>query len=78
MKGYADLNDLSEDERIDVIGRHARTQIVGAGVESDDLAKQARYIEKVTTRFPDVRHIATRPGPHPSITMLQFGPKLDD
>jgi hypothetical protein len=56
MKGFADLADLPEDERIAIIAETAQTQIVGFFVDDD--AKADRYIRKLGTR---VRVIERRP-----------------
>lgn len=47
---YADLADLPEDERINIIGRTAESgKRVAFIVEND--TKADRYIEKLTSRF---------------------------
>lgn len=74
MKGYADLADLPEDERIRIIGEYAQAgNIIGIALEDDD-EKVARYIKKLTTRFPDVRHISTDPGLAPNTVTVRVGP----
>ena len=50
MKGYADIADLPEDERITLIGQRAETgERVGFFVEDD--AKADRYMTKLQTQF---------------------------
>ena len=50
MKAYADLADLPEDARIDIIGQAAELgERVGFFVDNDATAD--RYIEKLTKRF---------------------------
>ena len=49
MKAYADLADLPEDDRIDIIGRSAETTVVGFFVDDDK--KADRYIAKLLKRF---------------------------
>jgi hypothetical protein len=56
MKGFADLADLPEDDRIAIIADAARTQIVGFFVDDED--KADRYIRKLGDR---VRVIERRP-----------------
>lgn len=74
MKGYSDLADLPEDERIRIIGEAAEAgNVVGVALENDE-AKIRRYIEKVTKRFPTVRHVATDPGIVPGTVLVRFGP----
>ena len=76
-KGYADLADLPEDERIQIIGFHTmKGNIVAIAIDDDD-EKVARYIEKITTRFPKLRHIDTLPGLVPDTVMVRIGPKAD-
>jgi len=74
MKGYADLADLPEDERIDIIGRTAAGgQIVGFFV--DDQKKAARYIKKLLAnhaiRVLDVKQDAVVK----NTVMVRVGPK---
>lgn len=71
-KGF-DLFALPENERIRVIGKAARTSVVGFFVETD--AKADRYIGKLTKRFPSVRVIDRGPGPVPNTILVRCGPK---
>lgn len=74
MKGYADLADLPEDDRIKIIGEAAQAgNVIGVALD-DEADKIARYIRKITDRFPDVRHISTDPGLVPDTVTLRFGP----
>lgn len=74
MKAYADIASLPEDERIRIVGEAARAgNLVGVALE-DDAEKIARYIEKITKRFPDVRHISTDPGLVTGTVLLHIGP----
>lgn len=50
-KGYADLADLPEDQRIQIIGRQAE-QGGRIGFVVDDDVKADRYINKLTSQFP--------------------------
>jgi hypothetical protein len=50
MEGYADLADLSEDDRIAIIGRTAESGKRVAFIVEDD-AKADRYIEKLTRQY---------------------------
>lgn len=78
MKGYSDLADLPEDERIKIIGEAAQAgNIVGVALE-DDADKIARYIEKLTSRFPKVRHVSTDPGLVPGTVLVNVGPLADN
>jgi hypothetical protein len=72
---YSDLYDLREDERIRMIGEHARHKLVGALLEKNEPKKIARYIKKVTEQFPDVRHLDTTDGPTTGVVTLRFCPK---
>lgn len=74
MKGYADLGDLPEDERIRIIGEHAAAGNLVAVPIDDEAEKIARYIRKVTARFPTVRHIDTIAGIVANTKTIRFGP----
>lgn len=55
MTKYADLFELSEDSRIEAIGKTAMSgKTVGVALEKNQPAKVARYIRKVTERYPDI------------------------
>ena len=67
MKGYADLADLSEDERIRVIGEYAMAgNQIGVPVDEegpDGYEKADRYIEKLTSQFPLLEIVRKGAGP---------------
>jgi hypothetical protein len=67
MKGYADLADLPEDERIRVIGEYAMAgNQVGVPVDeegSDGYAKADRYVKKLLARFPLLEFVRKGKGP---------------
>ena len=74
MKGYSDLSNLPEDQRIKIIGEVAEAgNIIGVALE-DDAEKIARYIGKLTKRFPKVRHVSTDPGLIPGTVIVCVGP----
>lgn len=73
LEGYADLADLPEDERIDIIGRMASHGKV-VGVFVDDDVKADRYIDKLVTRYP-VRIVDRGPGITAGTVMFRVGPK---
>lgn len=61
-KGYTDLADLPEDDRITVIGEYVMRTRETAGVPVDDEpGKPGRYIAKLEARFPGVRCVI-KPG----------------
>jgi hypothetical protein len=73
---YADLFELSEDSRIEAIGKAAMTgQTVGVCLEKDEPKKVERYIRKVTTRYPDLCVLQRIDGPTPLIVTIKFGRK---
>lgn len=76
---YADMYTVPEDKRIEMIGGMATDKVVGVMLEKNEPAKIARYIKKVTTRFPKVRHIDTSDVPDTKdlIVLVRFGPKAD-
>lgn len=72
MKGYADLYELPEDERVRVIAEAAALgNIVGFVVEDD--AKADRYVAKLNA-YP-VRIVDRMPGPVKNTVMVRVGPK---
>lgn len=76
---YVDMYTVPEDERIEMIGSMAADKVVGVMLEKNEPAKIARYINKVTARYPKVRHISTTDVPDTKniIMMVRFGPKAD-
>lgn len=77
MKGYADLHDLTEDNRIKVIGEAARKgNTIGVVLEKDEPKKIERYIKKVIERFPGIVVLKRIDGPTPGTITVKFGKAL--
>lgn len=72
--GFTDLYLVQEDERIRLIGEKAMTQVVGVQIDADR-KKVARYILKVTKRYPTVKHMGTERSRIPKVVTVVFGPK---
>lgn len=72
MEAYADLGDLPEDQRIEVIARTAAAgKVVGFIV--DDEVTADHYISKLVGH--PVRVIDRKPGPVKNTVMVRVGPK---
>lgn len=72
MKAFADLADLPEDDRIDIIAQAARDgAIVGFVVEDDQ--KADRYVQKLRERGR-TRIIGRGPGPVENTVLVRVGP----
>lgn len=67
LKGYADLADLPEDDRIKIIGEYAMAgNQVGVPVDEegpDGYAKADRYVKKLLARFPLLEFVSKSKGP---------------
>lgn len=77
MPPLIDLYRLSEDERIDMIGKIAMSgKIIGVMVDGDkvDPGKADRYVSKVRAKFPNVREVERFAGPVKNVTTIKFGP----
>lgn len=78
MTRYADLFELSEDSRIELIGKAATAgNIVGVCLEKAGTKKIERYIKKITTRYPTVTVLDRIDGPTPLVITIKFGPRLN-
>ena len=72
MKAFADLADLPEDARIDIIGHTASSgALVGFVVDDDE--KADRYIQKLSERFK-VRIVDRGAGPVANTVLVRVGP----
>lgn len=71
---YADLGQMTEDDRIKVIGEVVMMgQTVGIWLETNQPDKIARYIRKVQERYPAVTVVGQYPGcPTPLVTTIKF------
>lgn len=84
MKGFADLSHLSENQRIDAIGKFVMRQpanstippqIIGIALETEEKAK--RYEKKLLKKFPTIRILDIVPGIVPGTVLLKIsGPAL--
>jgi hypothetical protein len=72
LKAFADLADLSEDTRIDIIGNTASSgALVGFVVDDDE--KADRYVKKLRERFK-VSIIDRGAGPVANTVLVRVGP----
>ena len=53
MTEFADLYELSEDDRIDLIGRAVTLHKKVTGFIVEDREKMRRYVDKLKLRYPD-------------------------
>lgn len=72
---YADLHDLSEDQRIEEIGKMVMGQrkTVGFVVDSEP-GKATRYIQKLQAKFPGIQVLGQWPGPVAKAISIKVGP----
>lgn len=73
MKGFADLADLPEDERIRLAAATAAHGHVVGLVTDDEPGKPERYIRKLEAH--GVRVIDRGPGPVKHTVLIRVGPK---
>jgi len=72
-RGFADLADLPEDERIQIIAHHVRDHGLTVAVCVDDEpGKPERYAEKLTAL--GVRVLSQDKGPVANVVTLKVGP----
>lgn len=72
VKGFADLNDVPEDDRIAIIADAAASGVV-VGFVVENYAKADRYIAKITQRDQRVRVLSRGPGPIPDSVLVRVG-----
>ncbi|HEX5461859.1 MAG TPA: hypothetical protein VFX20_17985 [Steroidobacteraceae bacterium] len=73
---WADLAGKDEDRRIQIIGETAAAgRIVGVCLEKDQAEKIARYVRKITERYPTVVELSRVDGPVENVITLRFGPR---
>lgn len=68
-----DLHNLSEDDRIDVIGKIVEQDKTVAIMVDDEPGKPQRYISKVIERYPNVMVLDRVAGPVKGVTTIKFG-----
>jgi len=73
-KGYYDLADLPEDDRIKLAAHHVvvHGRVVGVTVD-DDPAKVARYHRKLLSRGCAI--LSTEKGPVEGVVTIRVGPR---
>lgn len=73
---YADLHHLSEDDRIELIGRQVTDSNAICGVIVDDeVGKAGRYILKLKERFPQLKVFDVFNGPFKGVITIKVGPR---
>lgn len=73
--GSLDMHHMEEDDRIELIAAEVRKGKVVCVLLESGVGKVERYIEKVTTRHPDVRLIG-RTLLSRMVENVQFGPRV--
>lgn len=79
LRGYADLHQLTEDERIQVIGEHVvrQNEIIGVCVDAQP-GKAGRYVKKLRENFPQLEVFDVFDGPTPGVVTIKVGPRQHD
>lgn len=72
---YADLFELSEDERIDTIGHMVTEHGKTIGFVVETTAKADRYIKKLKKKYPTVTVLDQGPGPVKNTILVRVGPQ---
>lgn len=75
MTYFSDIANMTENDRIRVIGLNAVNgrKIVGFVVE--DREKADRYVQKLLKRFPGIEVVEITPGPVDNTILVKVGPK---
>ena len=74
-QGFADLADLDEYKRIEIIGQAVMQSRAKVAVCVDAVPGKAdRYIQKLTERFPGIQIVGKHPGPAGGIDVIQVAP----
>lgn len=72
---FADIADVDEDKRIDIIGRTVmESQRTVAFVTDSDPGKADRYIKKLQERFPGIVVVERFDGPVANAVTVKVGP----
>lgn len=75
-EAYQDLHELSEDERIDVIGHTVTAHGKTVAVCVDDVqVKVDRYVQKLKAKFPGVVILDIVKGPVAGVRTIRVGPQ---
>jgi hypothetical protein len=77
MPQFADIADLPEDRRIELIGHRAVDHNETVGFIVEDNKKADRYIDKLKAKHPNIRLIYRGPGPVPDTILVKVGPALN-
>lgn len=76
---YADLASLSENKRIQLIGRVVTVELKTVAVAIEDDAKKiSRYRDKLNLAHPDLIEIEQLPGLVPATVILKIKPKTQN
>jgi len=74
-QGYADLGDLSEDQRIQIIGKMVTEKRSTVAIAVETKAKADRYGKKLMLAFPDLIIRGLHPGLVKNTVLLRVGHK---
>lgn len=79
MAEYQPAQHLTEDERIQLIGTHVMTKKPdgknSAFIVDNEPDKIARYIKKLTERFPEIEIVRQFAGPTPGVYTVMIRKK---
>lgn len=70
MGKYMDVHELDEDVRIELIGQQAMGGGKVAFVVDDEPGKADRYIQKLLTKFPELKVDKRFKGPTPGVESI--------
>jgi hypothetical protein len=77
MKGYADLTDMPEEDRITTIGKAAMAgNVVAFCVDDEPADKVTRYVKKLLERFPDLEEMDRFKGPAKGVVTVKVRKKV--
>ena len=81
MRGFADLGDIPEDDRVAMIGSYVMAHPgVITGFVVDTAAIAARYLRKLALKYPHVEVIDQAPmnlGPNVTVTAVRVRKRAD-
>jgi hypothetical protein len=74
---FSDLGDLTEDDRIAVIGNHVMEKMQTVTFIVETKTKAARYISKLKEKFPGIVLVGTGKGPIAKTITVKMRPPVE-